>query len=263
MRITYKRDRRRFVYNWKAGSTQVKRVMLKREQIWPDTETRVRTMRLDMESLKTGHGEAYWKLALAATAVTSSENSCVTLTVAQRKYCVNTGFDNYPVVKYSLGVLDFGEDGPPLQDVGSEVEVVAVVPSTTGEKKIIEAYERKFLIEWDMPLIEGCRFGMELRNFSRKRSTYSDFGKIKSLPSGTSWNGARGVRTLKHNRSPRTVVAIKDADVPESDTRCSCEFYTSGGCYYDPGKGQYQYAFPVWPAFKKVFRFKVAETTTT
>lgn len=101
---------------------------------------------------------------------------------------------------------------------------------------------------------------MELRNYSRKRSTYSFFGTVKSLPGGMEWNANKG--SQKHVMQPRTKEdLIQEADLQPGETACSCEFNTSGGCYYDPGKGQYQYAFPVWPAFTRVFRFRVSAVT--
>lgn len=133
MRVTFGQFRRRFVYNIKVGDKQVKRVMWNGQQVWPSDEDRVRTLALDMSLLEGSTDNAYWIHAMEATAAASSASCCLTVTIAGRKYCVNTGYNGYPVVKYSLGVLDFGEDGPLLEDVrvGDELGLKVVVPKRT------------------------------------------------------------------------------------------------------------------------------------
>jgi hypothetical protein len=39
------------------------------------------------------------------------------------------------------------------------------------------------------------------------------------------------------------------------------EVATSGGAYYDPMKMQFQYVYPVWPAFSRSWSMKVLGVT--
>lgn len=261
MRVTFGQFKRRFVYNIKVGDKQVKRVMWNGQQIWPGEEERVRSISLDTSGLDGTVDAKYWIHAINAVAGVSSPNCYVGFRIAERPYCVNSTYNGTALAKFSLGELDFGEDGPLLQDVrvGDELVLTAVIPELEGEGRVIEGYERSFTMEWALPLIGGTRFRIELRNYSRKRSTYGAVTKFCSTPSGTEF---KGFSVSKHQGVRMTGKdTVTDAALPLSDTGCTATAYTTGGCYYDPSKGQYQYVYPVWPAFKRVFRFRVTAVT--
>ena len=86
------------------------------------------------------------------------------------------------------------------------------------------------------------------------------FHDITSLPSGRTWDAYQGIQKNWYRPFTNSGL-IKDADVPEDDNAFSCVFATSGGCYYDPGQREYQYAFPWWPAFKRTWELRILGVT--
>ena len=134
-------------------------------------------------------------------------------------------------------------------------QVEAEIAQREGVEKVIRAYEYSYEISWELPLIAGSQFKIKLTNYSRKRSSYGAVTEFYSMPSGKAFPGF-GVS--KHQRTRITGAdTVKEGDVPVDDTACKALAYTSGGCYYDPSKSQYQYVVPVWPSFKKVFTLDV------
>ena len=115
------------MYNWMVGRTRALRVMRGGVQIWPGTEERVRRMAVDMSGIDGSVSGAFWQHALAYAAEQAGR---VSLWIAGREYCFGRSSDLRPVVRYGLGWLDFGDDGPPLQDVrvGEVLTVSADVP---------------------------------------------------------------------------------------------------------------------------------------
>ena len=225
-------------------------------KIYPDERTSVRDL-----VLSTPEGDTrYWKHAVHAAA---HGEALMEMTLGERKFHLGTGDGSLPVLTEVGGAWRV-EDGELLlaDTLRKPVTVRADVPERTGMKKIICAYNGQYKITWeeDLPLLEGARFGMELRNYSRKRSAYSSFHDITSLPSGRTWDAYQGIQKNWYRPFTNSGL-IKDADVPEDDNAFSCVFATSGGCYYDPGQREYQYAFPWWPAFKRTWELRILGVT--
>ncbi len=262
MRSTNGKRVRKYVYDVRLGDNKAMALHRGDEKLWPTLSDTVYSCVLDVNELESSVDKAYWVHALDAVEKIGETADCsMTLRAGGREYTLNAAgvwradFDGRATVV-------FGNDGPLVDKlrVGDEVEVTARIPARNGEQLLIKRYNGWVTLSWEWPLIAGTRFGMILRNFSRKRSNYSSFGMVKSLPSGRGWNANKG--NQKHASRPLTRGdLIKEADLQPGDMACSCEVMTSGGCYYDPSKGQYQYAFPAWPAFTRVFRFKVSAVT--
>lgn len=108
---------RRFVYGWQVGRRQAKRVMRNGQQIWPGSDERIRRIALDMSGLEVGVTRAYWEHALAAVAASSSSKCYLGFRIAGRQYRVNTTYNGIARARYSLGTLNFGDNGPVLDDV--------------------------------------------------------------------------------------------------------------------------------------------------
>lgn len=262
MRATNGKRVRKYVYDVRLGDNKAAALYRGDEKLWPTLSDTVYSCVLDVNELEGSVDKAYWVHALDAVEKLGKTADCsMNLRAGGREYTLNAAgvwradFDGRATVV-------FGDNGPLWEKLqpGDAVEVVARIPARNGERLVIKGYETWKTLSWEWPLIAGARFGMELSNFSRKRSTYSYFRMVKSLPSGREWNAYKG--SQKHVRKPLTKEdLIKEPSLQPGDTTCSCEVMTSGGCYYDPSKGQFQYVFPVWPAFTRVFRFKVSAVT--
>lgn len=256
MNVIVEGKQRRFVEAF-VGNKRVVEIWLGNRQIWPCAEGVARRIVVELPESGTEDWQ-YWMHALDATRSSSTPINYMRFCYDGLSFYIQNSPDGTPSYQLEDNMLVLGQydDGILIDQLGEYLEVEARIAKRQGEKQIIRSYERYYTLEWGLPLIGGTQFGMELYNYSRKRSTYSYFGDIISLPSGVSWSAAQG--SQKHNRNPRSNAAlIKDKEVPDSDTGCSCSFMTSGGCYYDPSKGQYQYAFPEYPAFTRKFKLKI------
>lgn len=253
MRITYKEAKRRFVYNWKAGRTQVKRVMLKREQIWPGGEDRIRRVALDMSELEASIDRAFWEHALDATAAVASERCHLGFTIAGRPYRVNTTYNGIARAMYSFGTLDFGENGPALSDlrVGDELELVAVIP----ERESLEYDGSEVCV---LPYLRGSQLRVRFEKEKKKKWAGRRF-TVTGRPGGVVHFGG-SCETSEHKRGAKTRVVpanthkwynpvYNDKMVPgEQELVIDTSAIGSGG-----GLG----VALLWPAFKKSFKLVV------
>ena len=254
MRITYKEAKRRFVYNWKAGRTQAKRVMIKREQIWPGGEDRIRRVALDMSELEASIDRAFWEHALDATAAVASERCHLGFTIAGRPYRVNTTYKGIARAMYSFGTLDFGENGPALSDlrVGDELELVAVIPERTSLE-----YEGEGAVV-PLPFISDTQLRVRFNKNKKRRWAGRRF-TVTGRPGGVVHFGG-SCETSEHKRGAKTRVlpgnthkwynpVYNDEMVPgEQELVIDTSAMGSGG-----GLG----VALLWTAFRKVFKVKV------
>ena len=134
MRVTTGKFLRRFVYCWKHGHRDVVRVMRGGLEIWPGDEERIRRIAVDMSGIDGTELEDYWKHALAYAERNTVQNR-ISVTIAGREYCFGRSVNRKPVVTYSQGWLDFGDNGPALRDVrvGDVLVVRANVPKRNGD----------------------------------------------------------------------------------------------------------------------------------
>lgn len=174
MRLTLGQWKRRFVYGWNVGSVRAKRVMRNGVQIWPSDEERVRTLALDMTGLS-DEDAAYWAHALDAVAASSSKACYLELVVAGRAYRVGSTYGGYPLVRYELGMLDFGDDGPPLQDVrvGERLELRAVIPGRTAAVFGGSIYGASRTDEVALPMLSGTKLVYQQACAGRGNWSYS------------------------------------------------------------------------------------------
>lgn len=253
MRITYKEAKRRFVYNWKAGRTQAKRVMLKREQIWPGGEDRIRRVALDMSELEASIDRAFWEHALDATAAVASERCHLGFTIAGRPYRVNTTYNGIARAMYSFGTLDFGENGPALSDlrVGDELELAAVIP----ERSSLEYDGSEVCV---LPYLRGSQLRVSFEKEKKKKWAGRRF-TVTGRPGGVVHFGG-SCETSEHKRGTKTRVVpanthkwynpvYNDEMVPgEQELVIDTSAIGSGS-----GRG----VTLLWPAFKKSFKLVV------
>ena len=262
MRVTFGQFRRRFVYNIKVGDKQVKRVMWRGKQIWPSDEDRVRTLALDMSSERSSD-MAYWIHALDATAAMSNASCHLTVTIAGRKYCVNTGYGGLPVVKYELGVLDFGSDGPPLQDVriGEELDFQAVIPAR--ELKVVETPSQNAEVSGivDVPWLPATGLRVKVKKGQKKKSAGVRFS-VTGQPSGTVHIGGFAQKNGHSRGSYYGTAYARDMGVINGRVSAYHDECVNGdvrlnvwGDWYNSGKG---YLSLLFPGFSKTLRFKVS-----
>lgn len=239
---------------WLAG-VPVNEVWSEGTKFYPDERTTVRDL-----VLSTPEGDTrYWKHAVHAAA---HGEALMEMTLGERRFHLGTGDGSLPVLRDVGGAWRVEEGDLLLSEVlRKDVVVHADVPQRTGLKKVIHAYESWYMIEWnDLPMLGGMQFGMELRNYSRKRSLYSGWRNIVSSPSGMTWQPGGGIH--KNVSRPRTPAGlITDAGISDDDVSYSIECMTSGGAYYDPGAREYQYVFPIWPAFERTWSLRVLGCT--
>lgn len=256
MRITYGKDRRRFVYGWAVGRTPAKRVMLAGQQIWPGGEDRVRRIALDMSELEGDHDAwAYWVHALDATAASASARCYMGFSLAGRQYRVNSTYNGIARAVYSLGELDFGENGPPLGDVrvGDVVELTAVVPE-------------RFSLEYEgdgnvcpFPYLSGTQ--LQVRFYKGKKKRWAGRRFTVTGRSGGVVHFGGSCETSEHKRKTKTRVlpgnthkwynAVYNNGMVEGETELVVDTAPMGS-----GSG-YGVSL-VWPAFRKTFKVNVS-----
>lgn len=130
MRVTLGNAKRRFVYDVKFGSRQIRRIMYGGKQIWPDDTERVATMAVDMSGMEGSLDGAYWVHALEAVRAGCGEKCHMKLRAGGRDYLLQTTYGKWKKAVYDAGVVDFLGNGPLREDlrVGDTVKVSLVVP---------------------------------------------------------------------------------------------------------------------------------------
>lgn len=255
MRITYKWEKRRFVYNWKAGRTQAKRVMLKREQIWPGGEDRVQRVSLDMSELEGDHDAwSYWVHALDATAASASGQCFLGFSIAGRPYRVNTTYNGIARAVYSLGELDFGENGPALGDVrvGDELSLLAVIPN----RESLE-YEGSGNV-CPLPYIRDTYLRVRFEKYKKKEAAGRSFS-VTGSPGGVVHFGGWWY-TSEHKRGTKERVLPGDAENWENPVYNNGMVVGEKELVIDTegvGSGRDRGVTLLWPAFKKIFKLKI------
>lgn len=197
----------------------------------------------------------YWLHAVDA--IENGGAGYMKFTVNGTDFYVNDGPNGAEVVQLRGDVIALTAKqlemmgGPP----GERIELEADIKQREGVEKVIRANKENYEMSWELPLIAGAQFQVKLTNYSSSHSSYGAVTEFYSMPSGKAFPG---FSVMKHQRTRITSAdTVKEGDVPVGDTACKAQAYTSGGCYYDPSKSQYQYVVPVWPSFKKVFTLDV------
>ncbi len=255
MRITYKGDKRRFVHNWKAGRTQAKRVMIKREQVWPGGGARIRRVAFDLSELEASRDLAYWLHALEATAAVSSERCYLGFEVAGRKYRVNTTHDGIALVMYSLGAIDFGENGPGMGDllVGSEITLTANIPARESLEYNGEG------LELPLPYLTDTQLRVCFSKGKKRKWAGRRF-EVQGQPSQVVHYGG-SCETSEHKRGKKTRILpgnthkwyhrVYNNVMEAGDKSLVIDSVPRGSATQSHG------VTLLWPAFKKTFTLKV------
>ena len=184
MRITTGKFLRRFVYCWRHGHRDVVRVMRGGVEIWPGDEARIRRIAVDMSGIDGSVMDAYWQHALAYAPEGTVRNR-VSLTIAGREYCFGRSVNRKPVVTYSQGWLDFGDNGPALRDVreGDVLVVRANVPQrTSGAISTVE--NGSAATEMGCPWLPNCYLHLVVHKGKKKVSAGCRY-TVSGMPSGT------------------------------------------------------------------------------
>lgn len=253
MNVVIQGRQHRFV-GGSLGDKPITEIWLGDKQIWPNTEGLARRIVVELPKKGTRDWQ-YWVHALQATENKAAPNNYMRFEHEGVPYYINHSADGTEPYRLDGNALTVELDGILIDQLGDYLEVEANIASREGETQVIKAYETTYAMDWDMPLIAGTQFKIKLTNYSSKKSSYGAVTEFYSMPSGKAFPGF-GVS--KHQRTRITGAdTVKEEDVPVDDTACKAQAYTTGGCYYIPSEGKYQYVVPVWPAFKRKFKLKI------
>ena len=267
MRVTYRDFRRRFVYNWKVGTQQVKRVMRNGVQIWPGGEERIRRIGLDMSEVEGAIDGLYWQHAINAVATGSSFDCLIQTRVAGRYYNVGSTYGSTPLVMYEMGALVFGEnDGPAAGDVrvGDVLKFLARVPE---RRPFADAApggnDGGSVLRWGLPWLEGSYVEGLIVKGKKKVSPHLFF-KVWSEVNEAQWVHAEGtVMCHGHGRGtwewkafPAGVSDVKQGTLVKADDREHIGQRSVCGQFWSDNWSTGSMRM-VFPAFYRVFNIPV------
>ncbi len=253
MNVVIQGRQHRFV-GGSLGDKPITEIWLGDKQIWPNVEGLARRIVVELPKKGTRDWQ-YWVHALQATQNKAAPNNYMRFVHEGVPYYINHSPDGTEPYRLDGNALTVELDGILIDQLGDYLEVEANIKSRNGKTQTIKAYGMTYTMEWDMPLIAGSQFKIKLINYSSKHSTYGAVTKFFSMPSGKAFTG---FYVMKHQPVRITKAdTVKEGAVPVADTACKAQAYTTGGCYYIPSEGKYQYVVPVWPAFKRKFKLKI------
>lgn len=251
MRITKGNRKRQFVYNVKLGRTQVKRLMLDGNQIWPSGE-RIRTLAIEPPT------DPYWVHALDAVKSGASSSRFIGVTIAGRTYLVNATYNSKPLAQYSLGVLDFGADGPPFGDVKEGDTLTFSVYSPARESLM---YEGEAVCK--LPYLSNTCLHVQFKKGKKKRWAGRRF-TVTGQPGGVVHYGG-SCETSEHKRGTKVRILpqnthkwynkVYNNSMPTGETELHIDTAGIGSSY---GGGGVKF---LWPKFSKSIKTKVTAVT--
>lgn len=171
MRITYSEHKRAYVKDVRVGEQIVQKIMYNGVQVYPDNETRVTKIGLDMRWAEGTEDGVYWQYALRHSGETSGGSIKLIL-----------GDKEYEGV-YEKGVFAFnGDDGPLLQEIsaGDIATLKIYVPqrkSSSWSKQSTGNYT------WEEIWLPGSKVVAKLSGRQRAMSACSANARIESMPS--------------------------------------------------------------------------------
>lgn len=170
MRITYGEHKRAYVKDVRVGEQIVQKIMYNGVQVYPDNETRVKKIGLDMRWAEGTEAGVYWQYAIRHSGETSGGSIKLML-----------GDKEYEGV-YEKGVFTFQGDRPLLQEIsaGDIATLKIYVPqrkSSSWSKKSTGNYT------WEEIWLPGSKVVAKLSG-RQTMSACSANARIESMPSG-------------------------------------------------------------------------------
>ncbi len=160
------------------GGVQVQQVMKGGVQVYPDNETRVKSLVVDTTPLDHTEAGVYWTHAEELCRSSSSLNQRVSLELPEDRYNLFTTYGIFPLVDWDRGLITFDKQDAPLESslrVGDSVIIKLVVPEHDSPRFKTEGIDASQWEGWHdhaegtvLPWYPKTRFYCEYAKWKKK-----------------------------------------------------------------------------------------------
>lgn len=260
--MTQGRYRRRYVYDVRLGSREVKAVYVGRTKVWPTISDLAK--RVTLGALE-GEDAAYWHHAIGALRgdyALAGEKALISAHVC----LAGKWFDlilkddacpSYPLATFDGGTLELGDKGAPVAGVavGDEALVQVRIPEHYTNSFVSPSENKGFTQRWHTRWLPGTRFQYDHYKGQKRVCPWAN-GSVAGERSGKTYFRAPQHNHAGHGRGNSTGVHWRNPEpglVPDYDDDVFRVTMNVGG---SSGITLCRMAFP---AFSRSFRFKITD----
>lgn len=264
MRVTCGKCVRRYVYDVRLGDTRAVGLYRGDKKLWPTLSDTVYSCVLDVGAMAGTEDWLYWLHVLDVLERLEVGEECfVRLVAGGREYMLGKGFGGWRVAAFDgRATVVFGDDGPLCERlrVGDDVEVEVCVPQRESSgvdvnPKLTRYVEEEYWLPW----LRGSKLSFVCDKRKDKQIAHCRF-TVWGQDSGTVHIDGRYKRE-GHSHGKKVVSRAAEAAKRMDAWNDGCVL-GDVGCkvgwrLYNGGTSIYNGRL-IWPAFRRVFRFKVS-----